>query len=105
MAFQRGGESRRWDEYRNKISPVLLAKWGGIMIECRRNGFINPTATHDDIEWMQVISTSNRCGEPISDLCIMCERPCNTREEIDSGRLKYNKIQNKDYVEPKKCYE
>ena len=64
MAFQRGGDSRRWDEFRNKISPALLSKLGDIMNECRRNGFINPTATLDGIEWMQIISTSDRAGEP-----------------------------------------
>jgi len=103
LAYQRMGDSKNWDTYRTKIPPDLLDKWGEVMLECRRNGFIGPYTVANRILWHQVISTDNTTA----DLCYMCERPCQYRDDIDTGRTKYFKNQNhnQDGQETKRCWE
>ena len=36
------------DEYRQKVEPLLLDKWGKILKECRVNGFLMPEICFDD---------------------------------------------------------
>lgn len=99
--YQRQGDNRRWDEFRNKIPPPLLKLWGALLIECRRNGFVGPRVENERIVWRQVIGTSNIHN---GDLCTMCERECMRREKIDSGEWKYIRSLNKDIPEQKPCW-
>lgn len=100
LSYQRSGGGKRWDEFRNKIPAPLLAAWGNICIECGRNGFMAPVATADRILWHQVTAAH---GESSDDLCLLCERPCNRRAIMESGRIK--EISHAKEGEPKKCWE
>lgn len=100
--YQRQGDNRRWDDFRNKIPPDLLKLWGDVLIECRRNGFIGPRVESGEIVWMQVIGTNDARN---GDLCTMCERECRRREMIDSGEAKRLRIFNKCWHEPRPCWE
>ena len=100
--YQRQGDYRRWDEFRNKIPLELLKIWGDILIECRRNGFCLPRAENNQIMWRQVISTNKiRNG----DLCTMCDRDCKRRKAIDSGDAKQRKMIDPKYQEQKPCWD
>lgn len=92
--YQRKGEHRAWDEFRNKIPDTLLKTWGDILIECRRNGFIRPRAEGKKIIWYQILDNGSvRNG----DLCTMCDRKCARREYVDSGEAKRDKVNNQDW--------
>jgi len=99
--YQRQGDNRRWDEFRNKIPSPLLKLWGDLLIECRRNGFVGPKIIDGKIVWYQVIGDHR---EQNGDLCTMCERDCMRRERIDSGEMKYIRLINKDIHEQKPCW-
>ena len=100
--YQRQGDYRRWDEFRNKIPLELLKIWGDILIECRRNGFCLPRAENNQIMWRQVISTNKiRNG----DLCTMCDRECSIRERLDSGEAKRVRLMNNGSKETRKCWQ
>ena len=101
-AYQRQGDNRRWDEFRNKIPPELLKMWGDILIDCRRNGFCLPRAENDQIRWRQVINTNDI---PNGDLCSMCYRECSIRERMDSGEAKRIRLMEKGIEETKKCWQ
>ena len=103
VTYQRQGEGRRWEDYRNKIPPQLLKIWGDILIDCRRNGFINPKVEGEVIIFYQIITTNSRQG----DLCTFCDRDCRRREQINSGELKAVKELNKNnpnWREQKPCW-
>ena len=99
--YQRQGDNRRWDEFRNKIPSPILKLWGDLLIECRRNGFVGPRVEDDKLVWRQVIGTDDSRN---GDLCTMCDRECRRREMIDSGDLKHQKIINPGYQERKPCW-
>ena len=102
LAYQRGGDLRRWDEFRHKIPDDLLTAWGTVLIECRRNGFIGPRVENGEIVWMQVIGTTDvRNG----DLCTMCDRACRRREMTDTGASKQMRLLNKGWREPRPCWD
>lgn len=99
--YQRQGDNRRWDDFRAKIPEPILKLWGDCLIECRRNGFVNPRVENGQIVWSQVLGDDR---ERNGDLCTMCCRDCKRRDMIDSGDLKQLKIINKTYPEPKPCW-
>ncbi len=99
--YQRQGENRRWEDFRNKIPPPLLKLWGDILIDCRRNGFISPMVEQERIIWRQVTSNDDHKN---GDLCTMCYRECRRREMIDSGDAKQLRMMNKGWHEPKPCW-
>lgn len=102
MAYQRAGDMRRWDDFRNKIPPDLLKLWGDVLIECRRNGFIGPRVENGEIVWMQVIGTTDvRNG----DLCTMCDRACRRREMTDTGASKQMRILHPGWHEARPCWD
>lgn len=101
LMYQRGAEKVGWDEHRKKWEIGLLEKFGMILIDCRRNGFVLPVADGERIRWHQVTGY----GEPTRDMCTMCERSCLIREAIDSGRGKRKRMADKGYREPPKCWE
>jgi len=104
LAYQRGGDMRRWDEFRHKIPDDLLASWGTVLIECRRNGFVNPHVFNGEIVWDQILD--NGSGERRNaDYCTLCERDCKRRELIDSGETKRLRILNPGYHEKPPCWE
>jgi len=99
--------------FREKIPVLLLKIWGNVLIDCRRNGFINPRVEGGDlvkgeyeggkIVFQQIISTDDRPG----DLCMLCDRDCKRREQIESGEMKKIRFFNKDnanWQEPKPCW-
>lgn len=100
--YQRQGDNRRWDDFRNKIPLDLLKLWGDVLIECRRNGFIGPCVENGEIVWMQVVGTNDvRNG----DLCTMCDRECRRRDMIDSGEAKRLRMLNRGWHEQRPCWE
>jgi hypothetical protein len=101
-SYRKAGENRRWDDFRLKIDFDLLKKWGDVLVECRRNGFINPVADQEMIHFSQVLANS---GGLIKDLCTLCDRICRTRNLVDTGELKWMKNKYQDYHEPMKCWE
>jgi hypothetical protein len=105
LKYQKAKFIKGWDEFALAIPGPLREKWREICVECRRNGFISPQADTENIRWRQVISTSDRCGEPLSDMCVMCERACIIREGLESGEFKAMKNTKEGWVEPRKCWE
>ena len=101
--FQRQGDNRRWDEFRNKMPVDLLKVWGDVLIECRRNGFVGPRAENDKIVFRQIINTTLIDN---GDLCTFCERDCAKREFIENGQAKYNRLAGSEYKEQQRpCWE
>jgi hypothetical protein len=99
--YQRQGDNRRWDDFRNKIPPDLLKLWGDVLIECRRNGFIGPRVESGEIVWMQIVGTNDiRNG----DLCTLCDRVCQRREMVDTGEAKRMRMLNRGWHETKPCW-
>ncbi len=98
--YQRPGENRAWDTVRIKIPEDLLAIWGEILSECRRNGFIGPWAYGEKIHWRQVLSDNEAQG----DLCTMCARECQRREDLNSGEFTKRRGADPNYTEPKPCW-
>ena len=100
--YQRQGDNRTWDHFRNKMPPEILKIWGDLLIECRRNGFVAPRAEGGKIVWKQLIGTNDiRNG----DLCTMCDRDCAIRERMDSGEAKRIRLMNHRVEEGKKCWQ
>ena len=103
LAYQRGGDLRRWDEFRNRIPDELLISWGIVMIECKRNGFVNPHVFNGKIIWDQILE--NGSGERRNaDLCTLCDRDCRRREMVDTGDMKRKKLMGIPIHEPKPCW-
>jgi hypothetical protein len=88
--YQRRGDVRQWDEYRQKISVVLLEKWSQVLRKCRENGFVNPVASGDNIFWGQIIG-----DRTFADKCTLCQ--CNTGNGSCQGRIDYSNNK-KDFV-------
>ena len=104
MTYQRAGDIKRWDDYRGKIPGPLLELFGDILVECRRNGFVNPKSDGIRIAFQQVISTTEITG----DLCTLCDKFCTRREQLDNGEIKKIRNLNKNnpnWKEPKPCWE
>jgi hypothetical protein len=102
LSYYKHGDSRKWEDYRVKIAPPLLEIWKAAMIECRRNGFINPHIRGGEIVFDQVTSTSSYGS---ADLCTMCDRECKRREAIETGDVKRRRGLDKGYQEPKPCWD
>ena len=100
-AYQRTGDNKAWDTFRQKIPDDILGLWGSILSECRRNGFIGPWAHDEKIHWRQILSTNKVVG----DLCTLCKRECKRREDIDSGENKLRWLADNNFEEPKPCWE
>ena len=100
--YQRQGDNRRWDDFRNKIPEPLLKLWGDILIECRRNGFVGSRVENSRIVWRQVTGTTDIQN---GDLCTICDRECRRQDMIDSGEAKKLRTLNKGWHEPKPCWE
>jgi hypothetical protein len=99
--YQRQGENRRWEDFRNKIPAPLLKLWGDLLIDCRRNGFMAPRVENEVVVWRQVTSNDDQKN---GDLCTMCERECLRREMIDAGDTKRMRLLNPGWHEPKPCW-
>jgi hypothetical protein len=100
--YQRKGDNRAWDDFRTKFPVPLLKLFGDLLIECRRNGFIYPRAEGDRLIWRQVIGNNT---EGNLDLCTMCIRPCARREEIDTGKFKWKRMEDPLAREKPTCWE
>jgi len=37
----------QWEDYRGKVEPLLLTKWGEILMLCRKHGFLMPEIKYD----------------------------------------------------------
>jgi hypothetical protein len=112
--YQRAGDHKSWDTFREKIPVLLLKAFGDVLIECRRNGFVSPRVEGGEflkggdfvggkIIFQQLISTNERTG----DMCTMCERDCRRREQIENGELKIIRDHNKNnprWKEPAPCW-
>ena len=102
IAYAKAGDERNWDQFRAKLkNQEILPIWAMILSECARNGYVGPYAHDGKIRWRQVITAGefNRL-----DLCVMCERLCDAREEIDTGRAKWRRQHDANYREPKRCW-
>lgn len=79
MSYQRGEVG--WDSFRLKVPSELLAKFEMMILECRKNGFINPVAFISPegqykITWSQILSAIP------GDKCTMCiNKPCAGRDD------------------------
>lgn len=102
VAYAKAGDERNWDQFRGKLkNQDILAIWAEIIRECARNGYVGPYAHDGKIRWRQVLTA----GEfDRLDLCTMCERLCDAREEIDTGRAKWRRQHDANYREPKRCW-
>ena len=98
--YQKGKDYVGWDNFRQKIPEDILLIWAEILRECRRNGYIAPWAYEDSIKWMQVISINNVQG----DLCGLCERNCERRDDFNSGEMKKRRLADHNFVEPSPCW-
>jgi len=104
VAFHKQGDDRAWDEYRKKIkTESILPTLELILKECERNGFIGPTVSYKGkIVWQQILSNSDYFN---LDLCTLCYRDCERREEIDTGEAKWRRQHQKNYREPAPCWD
>jgi len=100
-AYQKGGETRNWEEYRKKIPDALLKKFAEVQIECRRNGFINPKAIDGNLIFAQI----RTYGEMTEDLCTLCDRECRIRSAMERGEYKPHVLKMRKLKEPKKCWQ
>lgn len=78
-----------WDIYRKKIPDELLVKWGKILFECRKNGFINPHIYQDTLVWDQVMGSRRNYDN--ADKCSLCSNSL-TRGTCE-GKTIYKKMQ------------
>jgi hypothetical protein len=105
VSYQKMGDKRNWDEYKNGIDNDLLEKWTLILIDCRRNGFIGPRMEFDRMIWMQVLTH----GSMTSDLCTLCDRACKRREDLNLGmeweRMHSMRDKGLIYNEPRACWQ
>jgi len=103
-SYQKQRDDRSWDEYRKKIKPEgILPTLEKILKECERNGFIGPTVNwKGKIVWQQALSNSDYFN---LDLCTMCYRQCERREEIETGEAKWKRQHQRNYREPSSCWE
>jgi hypothetical protein len=99
--YHKQGDTGKWEEYRVKVLPEILATWATIMVECRRSGFVNPHIRDDGIVFNQVTATGY-CED--TDLCTMCDRECRRREAIETGEDKRARLHNPDYKEDPPCW-
>ena len=99
LSYYKHGQ--KWEDYRVKIAPPLLEIWKCVMIECRRNGFVNPHIRDREIVFDQVVSS----GPRDSTLCTMCDRDCKRRAAIDSGDAKRRKMIDPKYQEQRPCWD
>ena len=93
-------EGTHWDNYRQDIPYGILDKWRKMQIECYRNGYVLCGVSNGVIKWFQITSSRGKTN----DKCTLCERKCERRELINSGKAKYFKWLNKEYEEPKPCW-
>jgi len=102
IAYAKAGDERNWDQFRAKLrNQEILTIWAMILSECARNGFMGPYVHDGRIRWRQVITAGefNRL-----DLCVMCERLCDVREEVSTGRAKWKRQHEKNYREQVPCW-
>jgi hypothetical protein len=102
--FHKQGDDRAWDEYRRKVSPEsILPIIEKILSECERNGFIGPRVDYKGkIVWQQILANGDYFN---LDQCTLCYRPCERREEIDTGEAKRKRQHQRNYREPAPCWE
>lgn len=100
IAYQKGGDHRRWDEYAGKIPQELRDTWALILSECRRNGFIAPYVFNGKLQWRRIMTTGKQ-----ADLCTMCSRDCTLRNDIDEGNVKWRRQNQNGYHEPAACWK
>ena len=99
--YQRAGDNRRWDEYAEKIPIEARNTWAQIISECARNGFMAPYVYNEKLIWRRVMTR----GVMTDNLCMLCRRECKTREDIDTGEIKWRLKNVPGFEEPKKCWE
>lgn len=103
-SYQRSGDMRNWDSYRDKIADEIRETLATILKECRRNGFVGPVVINGAIRFRQIRTYGNMSG----DMCTLCSRECSIREMIDSGELKRIKAKDSGYNEAeklKRCWQ
>jgi len=116
--YQRMGENKSWDTFREKVPERLLELYEKMLVECRRNGFIYPRVEGGELikgekgtlefiggrlVFQQVITTDDRSG----DLCTFCDRICARRDNLNDGTIKEIKEMNKENSsgrEPQPCW-
>lgn len=103
-AYEKAGDFRKWDEFRKSFTEALLEVWGLIMVECRRNGFINPHVRKGKIVFNQVYPAWGNPIDDQTDLCTMCGRECERRTMLESGEVKRRKAFKPEYQEPAPCW-
>jgi hypothetical protein len=102
-AYQKKSAFQGWDEYRKGVPEDMLETMQQLFVECRRNGFINPHVRNERIVFDQIISQGS-CGD--TDPCVMCDRECRKRDDIDTGEVKRQRvIHGAGYVEPRLCWQ
>lgn len=103
-AYHKQRDDRSWDEYRRKIKQEdILVTIEKILTECERHGFINPTVNwKGKIVWQQILANGDYYN---LDRCTLCHRPCERREEIETGEAKWRRQRSKAYKEPRTCWE
>lgn len=105
--YQGSPQDVGWDKYAGAITnPATREMVKRIMQECRRQGYIYPRVYGDQLVWHRIVMTERESAiRRSADLCTLCERACTVREDIDSGRGKWEKLRDSRYREPKKCWE
>ena len=95
-----------WEAYAadNLKGPVrdMLAR---VLADCRRQGFIRPRVEGDDtLVWDRIVMTKGSKAQP-ADLCTLCSRECQGRDDVDSGRAKWMRLHDPRYKEARKCWQ
>lgn len=83
-----------WDVFRGTIPEYLLAKWGNVVSECARNGFVAPECHGGVIVFSQVLANPENVQN--SDRCTMCQNHfstgrCKGKFKVASGRRNFVK--------------
>ena len=92
LSYQKGGQYKNWDEYRNKIDNGLLTKFNLLRKTCRENGFINPHVSGGKIFWMQIIGKLD--PDILSNPCLLCEN--SLLDGSCKGQLKIHKTKRRN---------
>jgi hypothetical protein len=106
LEYAKQGENKDWTTYRATLTKKpaydhILASWVLILQECLRNGFMAPYVANNRIIWRQVRTSG---AHHSLDLCTLCERQCDVREAIETGRDKWNRQNHRNHTEKKKCW-
>jgi len=97
-------EKMGWDDYAAKLSDGLRTMLTKVFSECRRQGFLNPHVVNDKLVFNRIVYNKSIQDKKSLDRCTLCARVCQRREDAESGKEKWLRLNVKNYEEPRPCW-